>query len=134
MDDLEREGMKDLQKAARKEAKRLLKQLEKVPPDRMEMLRPVVENTAWMKAQLDRARDTVRLSEIVCEYDNGGGQTGIRETPEYKAYEALFKCYLSGMDRLLSALPAEDKKPTAAPDPEPAKTALEIVMRKKQAV
>lgn len=41
------------------------------------------------------------------EYDNGGGQTGVRENPAFRAYEALWKTYLSGLDALLKQLPAQ---------------------------
>ena len=44
------------------------------------------------------------------EYDNGGGQKGIRENPVFKAYEALWKSYMLGMDKILAIIPEEQKE------------------------
>lgn len=74
---------------------------------RISVISPVVLNVAWMKAKLDDAREAIKNSQIVISYDNGGGQRGIRENPLFKGYESLWRAYISGMDRILSALPDE---------------------------
>ena len=74
---------------------------------RMQLLEPVILNTAWMKAKLDDAREAIKNSQIAIKYDNGGGQTGIRENPLFKGYEALWKAYMQGMTRILDCLPQE---------------------------
>ena len=92
-----------------KEMKRLKKLLKDagVSTPRMKMLEPVIENVAWMKIKLDQAREKIKNSGIVMPYDNGGGQTGIRENPAFKGYEALWKSYMTGMSKLLEAMPPE---------------------------
>lgn len=101
---------------------------------KIRMLQPVIENTAWMKVKLDEAREVVRDSSVVISYDNGGGQTGIRENPIFKGYEALWKSYMSGMNIILNALPQEVIEKEAEKVVE-ARTMLEIVRdkHKKQA-
>lgn len=74
---------------------------------RMQMLEPIILNTAWMKAKLDDAREAIKNSQIVIKYDNGGGQKGIRENPLFKGYESLWKSYMQGMNRILDCLPNE---------------------------
>jgi len=93
------------------------------------MLDPVIENTAWMKVKLDEAREVVQESSVVISYDNGGGQTGIRENPIFKGYEALWKSYMSGMNIILNALPKEVVEKEADKVIE-ARTMLEIVRDK----
>ena len=92
-----------------KEMKRLKKLLKDagVSTSRMKMLEPVIENVAWMKIKLDQAREKIKNSGIVMPYDNGGGQTGIRENPAFKGYEALWKSYMAGMSKLLETMPPE---------------------------
>ena len=34
---------------------------------------------------------------LVVEYDNGGGQSGVRENPFYSAYEKLLAAYLKAL-------------------------------------
>lgn len=74
---------------------------------RMKILKPIILNTAWMKAKLDDAREAIKNSNIVISYDNGGGQKGIRENPLFKGYEALWKSYILGMNKILDSLPPE---------------------------
>jgi len=101
-----------------------------VSDKRMRMLEPVIANTSWMKAKLDDAREAIKNSNIVISYDNGGGQKGIRENPLFKGYESLFKSYMSGMDRILSCLPAEQIEVEAQVQIEQPKTMLELMREK----
>mgnify|MGYP007022379021 CR=1 FL=1 len=98
--------MADLIKSEKTRIKRLLKETG-TSDARMKMLEPVIENVAWMKIKLDQAREKIKNSGIVMPYDNGGGQTGIRENPAFKGYEALWKSYMAGMSKLLEAMPPE---------------------------
>ena len=74
---------------------------------RMQTLAPIIENVSWMRAKLDDSRQLIKNSNIVVPYDNGGGQKGIRENPAFKSYEALWKAYMQGMNRILDTLPPE---------------------------
>ena len=77
---------------------------------RMKTLTPVVENTAWMKVKLDDSRAAIKNAQVAITYNNGGGQTGLRENPLFKGYESLWKSYMSGMTAILAALPPEIAK------------------------
>lgn len=98
---------------------------------KIEALRPVIENVAWMKVKLDDTREKIKTSSVVVPYDNGGGQTGIRENPLYKGYESLWKSYMTGMSKILEAFPAEEmKKEVEAQKPA---TVLEMVRGRHRA-
>ena len=97
----------------------------------MKMLEPIIENVAWMKIKLDAARELIKDSDLVIEYDNGGGQSGIRENPLFKGYEALWKAYMQGMSKILEYLPAEVVR-EAAPETERPKNMLELVRKKHE--
>lgn len=100
-----------------------------VSEKRMRALEPIILNTAWMKAKLDDAREAIKNSNIVIAYDNGGGQKGIRENPLFKGYENLWRAYIHGMDRILSALPDEIATEQRIEMEKP-KTMLELVRNK----
>lgn len=120
----------ELQKRARKEKgkiKRLLKAAE-VAPERIKLLEPVIDNTAWMKAKLEDSRDRIRNGQIVTTYNNGGGQKGIRENPLFKGYESLFKSYMAGMNKIMETI--QDKQKTPPPDIQP-QTVLEAILQKR---
>lgn len=106
----------EVDKKAKKEAKKLrdlMKNLN-IPDEIISLFEPVIRNTAWMKIKLDEAVESENMGQIVVEYDNGGGQTGFRESPWFKAYEALWKSYMLGMGRIIDVLPEEAAKEAEA--------------------
>lgn len=83
----------------------------KTPPHIRKLLKGTIRNIAWMELKLDEARDAVPEGELLREYDNGGGQKGIQESPFLKAYERLFREYTAGMSEIMDALPKESREP-----------------------
>lgn len=97
---------------------------------RRRALQPVIENTAWMRAKLEDARANIKNSSVAIPYDNGGGQTGIRENPLFRGYNALWKSYMLGMGRILDALPAEAKTAAEPDEEEKPQTVLTMIRAK----
>lgn len=93
----------------KKEQRKISREIKKakISEHKMKVIEPVVANVAFMKVKLDEAREQVKEETITVEYDNGGGQKGIRENPVFKAYEALWKSYMLGMDKILSIIPEQ---------------------------
>lgn len=121
----------DIKERAKREQDRMNAILEdaKISQRRMDALQPVIENTAWMKAKLDDARAAIKTAQIVMTYNNGGGQKGIRENPLFKGYEALWKSYMHGMNRILDSLPPEIVQ-TETENIEKPQTTLELIRNK----
>lgn len=46
-----------------------------------------------MREALNKQKTALGDQPFVVEYDNGGGQTGTKENPEWTAYEKLLKSY-----------------------------------------
>ena len=44
--------------------------------------------------------DRIPDEELIIEYDNGGGQMGVRENPFYPAYEKLLASYTRALEAL----------------------------------
>lgn len=123
--------MIDIETIAKEEEQRLKSLLFScgIPEKRIDMLSSVIENTAWMKAKLDDTREQIRNTSVAIPYDNGGGQTGIRENPLFKGYSALWKSYMSGMNTIMALLPREMVEEEADKIEQP-KTVLELVRAK----
>ena len=124
----------EFDKAVRKEKNKMKRQLTaaKISAHKMKILEPVIDNAATMKVRLDDLREMIVTEDFMVEYDNGGGQKGIRENPVFKRYEAFFKTYMLAMGRIIDALP--DEKQSAWDDDinkKKPQTALEIVMKKQ---
>ena len=78
-----------------------------VPQQNRAVLAPVIDNMAWQRIKLDETRMEMQNASVVCDYDNGGGQTGVRENPIFKAYINLWRAYMLGLEKFTSYLPKE---------------------------
>lgn len=92
-----------------KEHRRLEALLDKanIPQQQRDVLEPVIDNMAWQRIKLDETREEMQHASVVCEYDNGGGQTGTRENPIFKAYINLWRAYMVGLEKFTSYLPKD---------------------------
>ena len=126
----ENKTLKERAKAEQRRVKNLLKRMG-MSQDRIKLLSPVIEDTSWMKAKLDDSKEAIRESQIVIKYDNGGGQTGIRENPLFKGYEALWKAYMLGMREIFGSIQSGKEEIRQAETNAPTNMLAIIQARKK---
>lgn len=73
-----------------------------------EQVRPFVielaENVIFMHDKLIETRKGLKNQALVIPYDNGGGQTGIRENPAFKAYQTMLASYRKALEELSATL------------------------------
>ena len=60
----------------------------------------LAEAVVFMAEKLEESRKLMANEPIVIPYDNGGGQTGIRENPHYTAFEHLVTAYNKSLRQL----------------------------------
>ena len=60
----------------------------------------LAESVVFMSDKLKKARKEMAKEPLVIPYDNGGGQSGIRENPHYIAYEKLMATYTKSLRQL----------------------------------
>lgn len=60
----------------------------------------LAESVVFMASKLEETRRSLETEPLVIPYDNGGGQTGIRENPKYAAFEKLMSTYIRSLDQL----------------------------------
>lgn len=77
-----------------------------IPAEKREPLIPLFHDLAFLKVKLDEARRQLLHESIFTEYDNGGGQTGLREHPGFAAYNKLFTSYSREMGKLIAIVPS----------------------------
>lgn len=79
---------------------------------------PMAESLAaevlWQAGKLEDARRLIRSSSVLVEYDNGGGQRGVRKNPAYEAYNQLFASFAKGVALLGEMLEASGAPPEEA--------------------
>lgn len=60
----------------------------------------LAESVLFMAAKLEESRKAMTNEPLVVPYDNGGGQSGIRENPHFTAYEKLMATYSKSLRHL----------------------------------
>lgn len=60
----------------------------------------LAESVLFIASKLEESRKAMEHEPLVVPYDNGGGQTGIRENPHFAAYEKLLNTYTRSLDQL----------------------------------
>ena len=60
----------------------------------------LAESVVFMAAKLEDSRKVMANEPLVVPYDNGGGQTGLRENPHFAAFEKLMNTYTRSLSQL----------------------------------
>ena len=60
----------------------------------------LAESVVFMAAKLEESRKVMANEPLVVPYDNGGGQTGLRENPHFSAFEKLMNTYTRSLSQL----------------------------------
>lgn len=60
----------------------------------------LAESVVFMAEKLEESRKVLKDEPIVIPYDNGGGQSGIRENPHFTAFEKLLTTYNKSLRQL----------------------------------
>ena len=64
----------------------------------------LAETVLFIADKLIETQEAIKNEDLVIEYDNGGGQRGIRENPHYVAYEHLHSNYIKALKQLEDAV------------------------------
>ena len=66
----------------------------------------LAESVLFMADKLKESRKIMANEPLVIDYDNGGGQTGIRENPHFTAFEKLMVTYTKSLRQLTEIIEA----------------------------
>lgn len=66
----------------------------------------LAESVLFMAEKLKESRKIMENEPLVVEYDNGGGQKGIRENPHFTAFEHLMATYTKSLKQLTEIIEA----------------------------
>lgn len=107
------------EKRIKAELNRLLAVYKTLPEKKLTIALPLMENAAFMKITLEDLQAEINEKGVSEGYKNGNNQSGFKETPAVKSYNAIIKNYekinarLEGMipeDRAVSKLDALKNK------------------------
>lgn len=61
----------------------------------------LAEAVVTMSEKIKESIEVIKDEPLVIPYDNGGGQSGIRENPQYTAFEKLMASYTKALRQLI---------------------------------
>jgi len=74
----------------------------------------LLENAAWLQVKLDSTRTLLEDQDVLVEYDNGGGQCGVRKNPGFDGYRQLLTSYTTTIKTVRDMLPESEDEDMAA--------------------
>lgn len=103
-------GKKKKETRIKEEFDRLIEIYEELPENKMQLVRPLIQNAAFMKVTLEDLQLSINQNGCSEEYKNGENQYGKKAAADLQAYNSLIKNYNTVSDRLEKMLPPERRK------------------------
>ena len=92
------------------EIKRLRKLFEKLPKNKLELVKGLIENAAFMYVTLQELTEVINANGVKEQYKNGKNQYGYKDSTENKTYDKMIKNYNNTIKQLNDMLPKESDK------------------------
>lgn len=91
----------------RAEYRRLLKLYQDAPKKRLDLIRKLIMQAAFMAITLDDLAQKIKENGVAEAYQNGANQSGIKKSVEVEVYNTMSKNYAGIMKQLADMLPKE---------------------------
>ena len=88
----------------------LRKFYEPLPPEKMVLAEPLIENAVFIEFQLAELQEKIREGGCVDEYQNGSNQKGLKASANVQSYNSLVKSYNMISQRLADLMPPQKGK------------------------
>ncbi|MBU5289999.1 hypothetical protein AALJ34_17010 [Paraclostridium bifermentans] len=85
----------------KKEITKIKSLLKDVDKKKIKGLTSIIDNAAFMAVTLRGLKDQMNKDGLVCEYQNGEHQFGVKKSPEVEIYNTMIKNYIAAMKPIL---------------------------------
>ena len=92
------------------EIKRLSAIFKNIDADKAAVVKELIQNAAYTAVTLRELQENISESGAIMEYNNGGGQSGIRVSPALQAYTKLISTYNGIIKQLVGLLPKSEQE------------------------
>lgn len=103
------ENLKEKEKEIEEEKKRLIKIFKDIDKNKLEFVMHQIDNLAWLNVSTRILKENVDKFGTIVKYNNGGGQSGVRDNPDVKTLIAYQKNVTSITKQLLDLVPPKTK-------------------------
>ena len=109
MNDSAKKSLVGKEEEIKKEKKRLLKIFKDIDANKLEFVMHQIDNLAWLNVSTKVLKEKVDKIGTIVKYNNGGGQSGVRDNPDVKTLIAYQKNITAITKQLLDLVPAKSK-------------------------
>ena len=99
-DEEKEEDIEDITKEVEKEEKKIIKQLEGLSKEVLNINMELIHNVAFQSVQLRHLSSYIAIHGVKEKYKNGNNQWGYKDRTEVKTYNNMMKSYQSCMKQL----------------------------------
>ena len=80
--------------------------------DQLDAMSDLIDNIAFLAFALSELRQEILAPGYIEHYDNGGGQTGTKDSAAVRTYNNTVKSYNTLVKTALSMIPTQERKDT----------------------
>jgi len=102
--------MDDKEKAIRKEKNKLKKIFKEIDKNKFDFVMTLIERLAWLNVSVKELEELVDREGTLIEYNNGGGQTGMKDNPNVKTLINYTKNITTITKQLVELVPPNKQK------------------------
>ncbi|MCL2071469.1 MAG: hypothetical protein FWH07_04445 [Oscillospiraceae bacterium] len=96
----------------RREEKRLSGIFAEIDANMLQILSPLIQNSAYITVTIDELQSIINKTGYVVKYDNGGGQSGLKESVHVKMHKDYSKLQKENLKCLAGYVPRARQKDT----------------------
>lgn len=93
-------------KKIKEEKERLQAIFSDIDPNKREFVLRQINTLAWLNISIDQLKKDIEKVGTMVRYDNGGGQSGLKENPDVKTFLSYQKNVNAITNQLIDLVPA----------------------------
>ncbi|MCR5419304.1 MAG: hypothetical protein K6E84_10340 [Lachnospiraceae bacterium] len=93
----------------KEEFERIIYFFEDIQDNKREMLKPLIQNAAFMRITLEDLQEIIIRDGVTETYQNGANQHGVKQSATLQSYNTLIKNYAAVIKTLATHLPYQSR-------------------------
>ena len=98
------------EKLIKKEKNKLKKIFKEIDKNKLDFCMTLIDRLAWLNVSVKELENKIDIEGTTIPYDNGGGQSGIKDNPDVKTLIQYTRNITTITKQLVDLVPASQKK------------------------
>lgn len=91
------------------EKEKLMTVFKEIDANKLEFVSNQIDDLAWLIVSCDELKEKINKTGTVIKYNNGGGQSGVKDNPDVKTLIAYQKNKIAITKQLIELVPVKSK-------------------------